>query len=90
MDEQERVEDQANNELIEGMIEQVKMFLGEIDLPKPVLKLAIQKCNMNLEETIIMIIDEEKVNDLQEEVRRNEENNNIVMIEEVKEENNGV
>lgn len=38
--------------------------MPDIDLPKPVMKLAIKKCNMNLEEVIMMITDEEKVNDL--------------------------
>jgi hypothetical protein len=47
--------------------------MSDVELPDSVLKLAIKKCNMNLEEAIIMIIDEEKVNDLQEELRRQEE-----------------
>jgi len=65
------------------------MFLGDIDLPEAVLKLAIQKCNMNIEEVVMMITDENAVNDLQLEVRKAEEanaNNNIVMIEESKDE----
>lgn len=68
-------------------MEQIAIFLGDMDIPKEVLKLAIQKCNMDVEATVIMITDEERINDLQEEIRRNEEanaNNNIVMIEEEK------
>jgi hypothetical protein len=40
------------------------MFLGDIDLPEAVLKLAIQKCNMNVEEVVMMITDENAINDL--------------------------
>lgn len=38
--------------------------MPDIDLPKPVLRLAVKKCNMNLEEAIMMITDEDKINDL--------------------------
>lgn len=65
------------------------MFLGDIDLPEAVLILAIQKCNMNVEEVVMMITDENAIFDLQLEVRKTEEantNNNIVMIEESKDE----
>ena len=79
----------SDPELLQGALEQVKMFLGDIDLPEAVLKLAIQKCNMNVEEVVMMITDENAINDLQLEVRKTEEantNNNIVMIEESKDE----
>lgn len=63
--------------------------MPDIELPDAVLKLAAKKCNLDINEVMMMILEEDKVLDLQEEVRRNEEattNNNIVMIEEAKEE----
>lgn len=35
-----------------------------LDLPTPVLQLAIKKCNMQLEEALLMLTEEDKVNDL--------------------------
>lgn len=40
------------------------MFVGDLELPVSVIKLAIKKCNMNLEEALLMITDESSVNDL--------------------------
>ena len=52
------------------MVEELKSFLGDLNLPLPVIKLAIKKCNMNLEEIVMMITDEFSVSDLQDEVRK--------------------
>jgi hypothetical protein len=54
----EKIDDKLENEGMEDMIENIKSFLGELDLPLPVLKLAIKKCNMNIEEIVVMITDE--------------------------------
>jgi hypothetical protein len=40
------------------------MFFEDISISDPVLKLAIKKCNLNLDEVVCMITDEEKINDL--------------------------
>lgn len=55
------------------MIENLKMFLGGIDLPEAVIRLAIKKCNKNLEDACLMLTDDISVTDLVEEVRRQEE-----------------
>ena len=52
---------------------QLQEFLGGFDLPEPIIKLALKKCNLKVEEAIIMITDEDQVNDLQEEFRKQEE-----------------
>ena len=44
------------------------MFLEGINLDYEIIKLAIKKCNMQLDEEMLMITDEEQVNDLNEEV----------------------
>lgn len=49
--------------------------MGCADFSDEVIKLALKKCNMNMEEAVVMFFDEDKVNDLQEEVRKNEEAN---------------
>jgi hypothetical protein len=62
--------------------------MQDLELPDPIWKLAAKKCNLDINEVMMMVLDEEKLLDLQEEVRRNEEastNNNIVLIEESKE-----
>ena len=41
---------------------QIKEF--GFDLPDAVLKLALKKCNLNLEEALLMLTEEDKVNDL--------------------------
>jgi hypothetical protein len=78
-----------NDEAITEVVNNLKAFMEDLDLPDAVLKLAAKKCNLDINEVMMMVLDEEKVLDLQEEVRRNEEastNNNIVLIEESKEE----
>ncbi len=78
-----------NDGAITEVVNQLKEFMCDIELPDSVLKLAAKKCNLDLNEIMMMILDEEKVSDLQEEVRRNEEastNNNIMLIEETKDE----
>ena len=44
------------------------MFLGELPESEEVCKLALKKCNLNLEEALIMLTDEEKIKDLCYEV----------------------
>ena len=68
-----------------GLVSNLKEF--GFQLPDAILKLAIKKCNMNLEEALFMLTEEEKVNDLQTELRKIEENNSnqIVLIEQSKE-----
>lgn len=61
--------------------------MGDIDLPAPVIKLALKKVNLQLEKAIMMITDEEQVNDLQEEIRKQHEANNyFALVEQPKEE----
>lgn len=77
-----------NDEAINEVVNNLKAFMEDIELPDAVLKLAAKKCNLDINEVMMMVLDEEKVSDLQEEVRRNEEastNNNIILIEESKE-----
>lgn len=65
--------------------------MGCMEQPDNVIKLALKKCNMNIEEAVFMFFDEDKVADLTEECRKIDEanqNNNIVMIEEAKDETN--
>jgi hypothetical protein len=40
------------------------MILGETEIPDNVLRLAFKKCNMNLENTLLMVTSEESINDL--------------------------
>ena len=79
------MEDETNDEDIMGLVSNLKEF--GFQLPDAILKLAIKKCNMNLEEALFMLTEEEKVNDLQTELRKIEENNSnqIVLIEQSKE-----
>jgi len=46
------------------------MFLGDLGLDREVIKLALKKCNLELEEAMLMITDEVQLNDLQEEVAK--------------------
>ncbi len=50
----------------------LQAFLGS-DLPVPVLKLAVEKCRLSVEDAIDMLINEEKLADLMDEVSRREE-----------------
>lgn len=82
-----------NNEAqVMEMVEQLKMFMP--DFSDAVIKLAVQKCNLNMDEAANMLMEEDRVIDLQEEVRKSEEantNNNIIMIvEDVKDESDHV
>jgi hypothetical protein len=66
------------------MVNNIRAF--GIELPTPVIQLAIKKCNLNMDEAFLMLTEESTVNDLQEEIRKQEENNNqIVILDEVKE-----
>ena len=49
------------------------MFLDGMDLPDSVMRLAIKKCNRNLEDACLMLTDDILITDLVEEVRRSEE-----------------
>jgi len=53
-----------NDEAITEVVNQLKAFMCDIELPDAVLKLAAKKCNLDLNEVMMMILDEEKVNDL--------------------------
>ena len=44
--------------MLDSAVEKLKEFMGDLTLPLPVVKLALKKCNLKLEETICMIIDE--------------------------------
>lgn len=60
--------------MIDSLVGQLREF--GFDLPTPVLQLAIKKCNLQIEEALLMLTEEDKVNDLQDELRKLEENNN--------------
>ena len=47
-----------NTQVITEAIETLKCFLGEMGMPDAVLKLAVQKCNMNIDEAAMMLTDE--------------------------------
>jgi hypothetical protein len=49
-------------------LELLKSFLGELPSTEEVCKLALKKCNLNLEEALMMLTDPDKINDLAEEV----------------------
>jgi hypothetical protein len=47
--------------------------LGEFECSEEVVKLALKKCKLNLEDTIFMVTNPEQVLDLEDEVRREQE-----------------
>lgn len=53
-----------NEEELNQKVDELKIFLGDIDLSNEVIKLALKKCNMSLEEAMLMITDEALANDL--------------------------
>mmetsp|Transcript_22806 Transcript_22806/g.22023 ORF Transcript_22806/g.22023 Transcript_22806/m.22023 type:complete len:137 (+) Transcript_22806:557-967(+) len=81
---------EENEEMMNTQIEQMQAFLGgDLDIPTSVIKLALKKCNMQLEEALCMLTDEFTISDLQEEVRKLEEAkqaSQILIIEEEKKE----
>lgn len=54
-------------------MDNLKAFLGEFLCSEDVIKLALKKCKLNLEETIFMVTNPDQVADLEEEVRREQE-----------------
>ena len=61
----------------------LKVFLGETDCSDEVIGLALKKCNLNLEEAILMVITEESIAELQAELIKDTEDqqdNNLMVI----------
>jgi hypothetical protein len=50
-------------------VETLKMFLEDLKASNEVIKLALKKCKMNLEEAILMLTNPDQVIDLEDEVR---------------------
>ena len=65
--ESSKVEVAQNEEYIKEVMESLKgnmADMGIVGISDPVVRLALQKVNMNMEEAIMMFFDEDKVNDL--------------------------
>ena len=62
-----------SNAQLEETIETLKGFLGEIQCSEEVLKLALKKCKLDLEETICMVTSPDQINDLEEEVKKEQD-----------------
>ena len=56
-------------------VETLKMFLEDLKASNEVIKLALKKCKMNLEEAILMLTNPDQVIDLEDEVRLDQEAN---------------
>ena len=56
-------------------VETLKMFLEDLKASNEVIKLALKKCKMNLEEAILMLTNPDQVIDLEDEVRQDQETN---------------
>lgn len=56
-------------------VETLKMFLEDLKASNEVIKLALKKCKMNLEEAILMLTNPDQVIDLEDEVRQDQEAN---------------
>lgn len=49
---------------LDEALENYKSFMGDCGLSDQLIKLALKKCNLNLEETIMMMTNEDLLNDL--------------------------
>ena len=61
----------------------LKVFLGETDCSDEVIGLALKKCNLNLEDAILMVITEESIAELQAELineTEDQQDNNLMVI----------
>lgn len=56
-------------------VETLKMFLDGLKATDNVIKLALKKCKLNLEEAILMLTNPDQVIDLEEEIRFEAEEN---------------
>ena len=56
-------------------VETLKMFLEDLKASNDVIKLALKKCKLNLEEAILMLTNPDQVIDLEDEVRCYQEAN---------------
>ena len=54
--------------VLSSKVAELKMFLGETEASDEVIALALKKCNLNLEETIGLVITEESIAELQAEL----------------------
>lgn len=71
-----KMENQESDEKMDEMVSTLRMFMGDdIELSTELIKLALKKTNLQLEETILMLTNEEQVIDLQQDLRKEEENN---------------
>lgn len=60
------MEDQENDEKMDEMVDTLRMFMGDdVELSTEIIKLAIKKTNMQLDEAILMLTTEDQVVDLQ-------------------------
>jgi len=48
----------------------LRAFIGDLSCSDEVTKLALKKCKLNLEETLMMVTNPDAIADLEEEVRR--------------------
>ena len=54
--------------------------MGELNCSEDVVKLALKKCKLNLEETMLMVTNQDQANDLEEEVKREQEANDNLQL----------
>jgi hypothetical protein len=66
-------------------VETIKDFIGEMGLEDAVIRLAVQKSNLNIEDAVNILFDPDRVQDLMDELQREEEKqspHDIVIVEE--------
>jgi hypothetical protein len=68
-------EPQYSDQVLLENVDTLKMFLGDLPCSEEVVKLALKKCKLNLEEVMLMVTEPDRVNDLEEEIKREQEVN---------------
>ena len=61
---------QYSDSVLTENVETLKAFMGDLGCSDQVLKLALSKCKLNLEETIMLVTNREAIADMEEEIRR--------------------
>ena len=70
---QTKPNDEYSDIVLTESMENLKAFMGDFMCSEEVIKLALKKCKLNLEEAIFMVTDPDKIADLEEEQRRDED-----------------
>lgn len=58
------------DEQLNEQVETLRAFLGDLTCSEEVTKLALKKSKLNLEETMLIVTDPERIADLEEEVSK--------------------